>query len=197
MLYIAMIISSIVLFELIFKVNLCGIHINLPSAVVPYVFLYPISFIILRVYGIESINKTIGSAILVALIFVIMAKLISFLSPNQTSISDILSSSFKMYVVGFIGMPAGMYTSFITINVLNKLGVSFNGISLSIATAIGEFVNTIIVFPIGLHDRMSLHTIFTEIIIDALIFKIIIGTILAFFSVIVINIIINRRLNTL
>lgn len=197
MTYIAMVISSIVLFELILKLNLFGIHIELPGGVVPYVFLYPISFIILRVYGIENVNITIGATILVAFIFVTMAKLIALLSPENTTINHILSSSYKMYLVGFIGMPAGMYTSFLTINLLNKIGFSFNGISLSIATAAGELVNTLIVFPIGLHGSVSTYQIFHEIVADALLFKFIAGTILAFMSIIIINVTINSKVTNL
>ena len=125
-----------------------------------------------------------------------LSKIISGLSSTQTGIDTILSSSFKMYLAGLIGMPAGMYASFLTINLLSKVGVSFNGITLAIATITGEIINTMIVFPIGLNGAVTFHKVFHAIIIDALVFKIIIGTILSFISILIINVLVNKKINS-
>lgn len=197
MAYVTMVISSIVLFSQIIKFDFFGINISLSGSVVPYVFLYPISFIVLRIYGFKYVNHMIGSMILVSLLFVFMSKIVVGMSSNLTAVHTILANSLKMYLAGFIGMPAGIYTSFLVINVINKIGVPFNIVSIAIATIIGEIVNTVIVFPLGFHDQFSLHIIFNKIIIDALVYKILMGVVLAFFTVITINIIINTKLNSI
>lgn len=194
MTYLTLVVSSIVLFTQILKFNLLGINISLSGALVPYVFLYPISFIVLRVFGFKYVNRMISSMILASLIFVIMSKLVVDLSSNSTGVYTILDSSFQMYLAGFIGMPAGIYTGFLMINFFNKIGLGFNFISITLATFIGEIINTIIVFPIGLHEQYSFKTIFTTILIDALIFKFVMGLVLAFFTVLIIKMILNSKL---
>ena len=196
MVYVTMVVLSIVLFDQIVKFNFWGINVSLSGSVIPYVFLYPISFIVLRVYGFKYVNHMIGSMILVCLIFVIMSKLVAAMSSNSTvAMHNILIDPFKMYLAGFVGMPAGIYTSFLTINLLNKLGFAFNAMAVSIATMVGEIINTLIVFPIGLHDQYELHVIFTSIILDTLIFKFIMGIILALLTVVTINLIVSNKLH--
>jgi uncharacterized PurR-regulated membrane protein YhhQ (DUF165 family) len=196
MTYVVMVVSSIILFNQIVHFDFLTIKIKLSGAVIPYVFLYPISFIVLRVYGFKYVNYMIGAMILSSLIFVIMSKVVVGLSSNTTAVHNILSNSFKMYLAGFIGMPAGIYASFLTMNFLNKLGLQFNTASIAIATVAGEVINTVIVFPIGFHGQFTLHTIFSSIILDALVFKIIMGAVLAFFTILTINIILNNKLDS-
>lgn len=196
MTYITMVILSIVLFSQIVSISIFGHNITLSGSVIPYVFLYPISFIVLRVYGLKKVNHMIGSMLLAVLVFILIAKITIAASTNKTEIYNILSNSFKMYLAGFIGMPAGVYSSFITINLLNRLGLSFNVISLTIATAIGEIINTVVVFPIGFYGKYSLSVIFSKIIVGALIFKFTMGAILAVCAVAVINLILNKSITS-
>lgn len=193
MLYITMVIASIILFNQILDFNLLGMKITLSGGVVPYVFLYPISFIVLKAYGLRCVNQMIASMVVVSLSFVIMSKIVVGLSTNTTEIHKILSNSFQMYIAGFIGMPAGIYSSFLAINLLSKVGLPFNFVSIFIATIVGEIINTIIVYPIGFHNVFSIKTIFSSMIIDAMIFKVIMGAFLACATVIAIKVILNFR----
>lgn len=195
MIYITMVILSIVLFDQILNFNFFGIQMSLSGSVVPYVFLYPISFIVLRVYGLKHVNNMIGAMILASLLFVVMAELIAYLSSNTTGIHTILLNSIKMYIAGFIGMPAGIYISFLVLNCLARVNIAFNTISLTIATIAGEIANTLIVFPIGFHGIFTSQEIFKNIIADALLFKSIMGPILSFVAIRVINFLINKMAN--
>src|SRR3989338_2330008 len=80
MLYVTMVVLSIVLFDQILRFPLFGMQMQLSGSVVPYVFLYPISFIVLRVYGFQQLNYMLGSMIVVSLLFVIMSTVIAQLS---------------------------------------------------------------------------------------------------------------------
>jgi len=86
MLYITMVILSIILFQQILKFQLLGFSIILSGAVLPYVFLYPISFIILRIYGFKQINDIIAAMILVSFIFVLMSNIVISISTNITAL---------------------------------------------------------------------------------------------------------------
>lgn len=195
MTYVVMVALSIVLFDQLLRFDLFNIKIQLAGAVVPYVFLYPISFIVLRVYGLRQLNSMMGAMILTSLLFVTMATLIAHYSCNITGIHHILSNSFKMYAAGFIGMPAGIYTSFLILKWLSNINISFNTVSLTIATIAGEIVNTMIVFPIGFHGDYAIQEIFNNLIVDALGFKVIMGTILSFISIRIINLLLNIKTN--
>jgi uncharacterized PurR-regulated membrane protein YhhQ (DUF165 family) len=193
MMYVTLVILSIILFNQILNFNMLFMDIKLSGAVVPYVFLYPISFIVLRIYGLQQVNHMIGAMTIVSLIFVIMSKIVVSLSSNLTGVHSILASSFKMYIAGFIGMPAGIYASFVCINMLYKIGLKFNATTLLIATIFGEIVNTLIVFPIGFKGQYSLQFILGNILVDALLFKVVMGAILAFITVFLINYIIHNK----
>lgn len=195
MTYVTMVILSIILFDQILHFGFLNIHIQLSGAVVPYVFLYPLSFIVLRVYGLRHVNNMIGAMLLASLLFVLTATMIANFSSNITGIHNILLSSIKMYIAGFIGMPSGIYISFLTLQWLAQINIPLNTLSLTIATVAGEIINTLIVFPIGFHGDFTLQQIFTHIIADALIFKIIAGTILSFITMHAITFLINRKVN--
>ena len=195
MTYVAMVALSIVLFDQILRFGLFNIKIQLAGAVVPYVFLYPISFIVLRVYGLRQLNSMMGAVILTSLLFVVMATAIANYSSNITGIHHILSNSIKMYIAGFIGMPAGIYTSFLILKWLSSLNISFNTISLTLATIAGEVVNTMIVFPIGFHGDYSMQQIFNNIIVDALAFKAIMSAVLSFIAMRIIKFLLDRKTN--
>lgn len=193
MLYVTMVVLSIVLFNQIIDFSLFGMPMQLSGAVIPYVFLFPISFITLRVYGLSEVNHMIASMVLVSLLFVVIATAVAHFSSNTTGIHNILLSSSKMYIAGFIGMPAGIYASFLTIQWLEKMGVSFNTFSLCVATIIGEIINTVIVFPLGFHGEYTMHEIFTGIIVDAMLFKAIAGILLSFLAMISINFLLREK----
>ena len=195
MLYVTMVVLSIVLFDQILNFSVFGMPMELSGAVVPYVFLYPISFIVLRVYGLQQVNYMLGSMIVVSLLFVIMSTVVAQLSSNTTDIHSILMNSCKMYIAGFIGMPAGIYSSFLIIKWLEKIGVTFGAFSLCVATLVGEAINTMIVFPIGFHGQYTAQKIFSGIIVDAMLFKIIAGIILAFGAMVVINLLLLKKAN--
>jgi uncharacterized PurR-regulated membrane protein YhhQ (DUF165 family) len=196
MMYITMVILSIILFNQILEFNIFSIDIRLSGSVVPYVFLYPISFTVLRVYGFKHVNRMIGAMLVISLVFVAMCKVVVLLSSNTTSVHHILASSAKMYLAGLLGMPAGIYTSFLVINLFSKIGMKFNVISITIATIIGEIVNTLIVFPIGFNGEFSLSTIFSKLIVDAMVYKAIFAAVLSIIAVVVINILTQRKINS-
>lgn len=191
MLYLCFVIASIVLFETIVKLHVVFFDITISGSVIPYTFLYPISFIVLRVYGYKSVNQMIFCMILTSLIFTMICHAITSMPSSgmlaQSPLKNILQSSYQMYFAGFLALPAGMYSSFLALGFLEKIGLKVGITSLSIATAIGETINTLIVFPIGFHGRYTLSTIFGHIITDTLIFKLTIGIILAIITVFTIN----------
>ena len=189
MIYTAMVVTSIVMFDELITFKFLGFDIILSGSIVPYVMLYPLSFIVLRIYGSSAVNNMIGGMILGSLSFVLLSKVIVFFASNTTEIDHIINTSMKMYVAGFLGMPAGIYGSFLCLSYLFRLGMGFNFISLSIASVFGEIINTYIVFPFGFHGRLSFHTIFTNVILDAMLFKIIAGIILSIVAMIVIRLI--------
>jgi uncharacterized PurR-regulated membrane protein YhhQ (DUF165 family) len=190
-----MVVLSIVLFDQMLNFSIFGMQMELSGAVVPYVFLYPVSFIVLRVYGFQQVNYMIGSMIIVSLFFVVMSTVVAQLSSNTTDIHTILMSSYKMYLAGFIGMPAGIYSSFLIIQWLEKMRVSFCVFSLCVATIVGEAVNTMIVFPIGFHGQYTMQQIFNRIIVDAMLFKIIVGIVLAFVAMGTIHFLLFKKAN--
>ena len=126
MTYVTLVILSIILFDEMIKKKYFGLTFNLSGAVVPYVFLYPISFIVLRIYGFKQVNNMIGSMTIVSLFFVLFSKFVISLSSNDTGVHQILANSLKMYLAGFIGMPIGIYSSFLCLNTLLKIGLNYN-----------------------------------------------------------------------
>lgn len=194
MMYAIMVIASIVLFDEIIEFSFFSFKMTLSGALIPYVFLYPISFIILRVYGVKYVSYMIGSMLLASLTFVILSALVTKASMSSTELHSILSSSFKMYLAGFVGMPMGIYASFLALSTLiNKLKLRFGIISLSIATFVGEIINTLIVFPIGFYGKYTFNGLLNSIIFDALAFKLISGPILAILAIFVIQSIANKE----
>jgi uncharacterized PurR-regulated membrane protein YhhQ (DUF165 family) len=164
-----------------------GIHFNLSGSVIPYVFLYPISFIVLRVYGLKQVNNMIGAMTIVSLFFVLFSKFVIVLSSNDTGVHEILANSFKMYLAGFIGMPIGIYASFICINALMRFDLNFNFVTLTISTLVGEIINSLIVFPIGYSGTYSLEVILKEVFVNAMLFKSVMGSILAGLTVLIVK----------
>jgi hypothetical protein len=135
-------------------------------------------------------------------IFVLICMLVtSFpVSNNQVealALYNILKISLKMYLVGLIGIPAGIYASFLTLRLLSSINIGFNVLSLSIATIVGEFFNTLIVYPLGFHSEFSLSSIFNRFVVDAILFKSTMGIILSVMIMIIINLIIKYRINNL
>lgn len=192
--YLALVVSSILLFNEIITIKVSTYHMIITGSLVPYVFLYPISFIVLRVYGPKSVNNMIWSMILGSLLFVVMSNIVVELAGSSASTAyPILNSSFKMYLAGLIGMPAGIYAGFVGLYLLMKVGFKFSASSIFIATIFGELVNTIIVFPIGFHGRYTLEQLFKNVIIDGLIFKVIMGAILSCMAIFIVNIIVKRK----
>jgi uncharacterized PurR-regulated membrane protein YhhQ (DUF165 family) len=193
MFYVSFVISSIVLFDTMIKLNIFGINVVLSGSIIPYTFLYPISFIALRLYGYRSVNQMIICMILSTLVFTSMCHFVTELPAaqgiqSQSSLRAILQSSYQMYFAGFIALPAGIYSSFIALSLLDKVKLHFGVLALTISTIVGEFVNTIIVFPLGSHSTYSLSVIVKNIITDALIFKFSMGIVLALITVVIINI---------
>lgn len=195
--YITMLIASVVLFKQTVIVDIYSVNFKLLGALIPYVFLYPLSFIVLRLYGYKTVNNLIVSMIISSFIFFVFCTfVISLPNGHQASaLAEILSSSFRMYLVGFIAMPAGIYSSFLMLAMLSRLGLGFNVFSLSIATIFGEFINTIMVFPFGFHGMHSMATILSDIIVDALIFKFVMSIILSIFCILIINLALKLRLD--
>src|SRR4051812_48135243 len=106
MMYVVMAILSLLLFGQIISFKFFSFPMEVSGAVIPYVFLYPISFIVLRIYGLRYVNNMIISMLLVFLLFVLMATVVVKFSSIQTGINDILIHSGKMFVIGLFGMPA-------------------------------------------------------------------------------------------
>lgn len=192
--YLSLVVASILLFNEMISIKISFLSIELSGSLVPYVFLYPISFIVLRVYGPKSVHNMIWSMVLGSLLFVVISNIVIGLSdPSSSAAYPILSSSFKMYLAGLIGMPAGIYSSFLTLYLLMQIGFRFSALSIFIATIFGELINTIIVFPIGFHGKYTLDKLFTDVIVDSLIFKIIMSAILSCFAMLLVNLIIKYK----
>lgn len=194
MAYLALVVSSILLFNEMISIKLFFHRIMLSGSLVPYVFLYPISFIVLRIYGPRSVNHMIWSMVLGSLVFVIISTtVVELAGPNHSTAYPILNSAFKMYLAGLIGMPAGIYASFIGLHLIMKLGLKFGALSIFIATIFGEIINTIIVFPIGFHGKYTLGELFTNVMIDGIIFKILMGAILSVLAIWTVKLIIKYK----
>jgi len=191
--YLSLVVASIVLFNEIISIKFFSFEMVFSGSLVPYVFLYPISFIVLTIYGLKNVHNMIWSMVLGSLVFVIISNFVIRISNVESSAYSILNSSFKMYLAGLIGMPAGIYASFIALYLLMKLGLKFNALSIFISTIFGEFINTAIVFPIGFHGKYQLKEIFTHVIIDSLIFKVVMGGILSCIAIYVVNLIIHYK----
>lgn len=191
--YLSLVIASIVLFNEIITIKFLSFSMELSGSLVPYVFLYPISFIVLSVYGLKNVHNMIWSMVLGSLVFVIICNIVIRISNVESSAYPILSSSFKMYLAGLIGMPAGIYASFISLYFLIRLGLKFSALSIFISTIFGEIINTVIVFPIGFHGKYQFKEIFTHVIIDSLAFKIVMGGILSCIAIYVVNLIIRYK----
>ena len=194
MLYVSLVIASIVLFTTLAQINLLGFQLKISGSVIPYVALYSVSFIILKIYGYKSVNQTIACMMIASLLFIIICHTVVNLQTPASSNQQLqlAESTYQMYFAGFIALPLGMYSSFLALALLNKIGLSFGVISLSLATVIGETINTIVVFPIGFHGVYSIETIFQEIITNTLIFKFIAGIILAIITNLVIKLLAKR-----
>ncbi len=191
-LYGTLVIASLVLFSAV-RLSLFSIPLVVSGGVIPYVFLYPVSFIALRVYGTRTVLKMIAS-----LIFVVFCECVLLL-PQATSgiatqaLHHILISSYKMYLAGLIAMPAGIYAAFLTLGYLSKYVAKFSVFTIILATTVGGLVNTLIVFPIGFHGTYSLNMIFSEIIVDTLIFKLIAGVVLSVPTIMAIKLLVTLR----
>ena len=187
MLYAVLVVSTIVLFEDVVTINLFSImSIKVSGCLFPYVFLYPLSFIVLRLYGYRNTNIMIGSMMITTLIFVLIVQSVGYFSEassqminTYTGINKVYEVAFKMYLAGFIAMPAGIYMSFLAMSLFTRINIGFNLFTLSIATIIGEIANTFIAFPLGLFKTYDFATIFSQFILGALIFKIIAAIILS------------------
>lgn len=88
---------------------------------------------------------------------------------------------------------ASVCGSFLVIKWLEKISIPFGVFSLCVATIIGEIINTLIVFPIGFHGEYTFHHVLTSIILDVMLFKIIAGVVLAFFTMFVIQILLTKK----
>lgn len=200
MIYISLVIASIVLFKEIIQINLGSLKLNISGSTVAYIFNYPICFFVLRLYGYKTVNRMIASMLITAFIFVAFCKIIIALPHDPQvarsyELANILASTFKTYLAGFIAVPAGIYASFIALSMLDKIGARFSILSLSLSTVFGEIINTFIIFPIGFHDTYTMTTIINTFIIDALIFKTIAGVILATLTILAVNFVVKYKLD--
>lgn len=196
-LYTSFVITCFFVFFSFIKLNILGHNILIPLSCVPYTFLYPISYVALRLYGYRQINNMIASMIISSMLFVLLIRGIHYISnfdlfyyshnldPNQASeLNTIIESSIYMYLAGLIAMPLSIYVSFYVLKLLKF----FNVVTLSIATVAGEIVNTYIVFPIGLHQHFTIHELFSGVILGAMLFKIGIGVLLSIATIIFLRI---------
>ncbi len=176
MAYYMCVITSIVVFQKVVTVNFGAFEWDIPGSLFPYVFLYPIGYVVLKVYGYPVISKMIMSTLLMSLIFVLVCTLIINLPSNTLQIDGnlkaILDASIRFYMAGLIAMPAGAFASLHMVNLLkNKIHQDY--ILFIISTLVGELINTIIVFTIAFVGVYSIGHIITEFVVSAYIFKII------------------------
>jgi uncharacterized integral membrane protein (TIGR00697 family) len=194
--YTMLVIASILLFNTIIEVNIPLLSVKVSGSVLSYTLLYPIAYITLRIYGYKSVNHMIFSMMITTAIFSVLCYSVTSLQtaanmPINSQLQNILHSAFRMYMAGFIALPAGFYASFFTLTLLEKVNLKFGIISLSIATAIGECTNTLLVFPLGFHGKISFAEL-VNVVTDALIFKLTIGIVLSILTVLVVNYLINK-----
>lgn len=195
--YTALVISCFFVYFNFFKIEILGYHMLIPATCVPYTFLYPISYICLRLYGYRQVNNMIASMFFSSVFFFILIKIIHSTSNfdvffhnhhvgahSPSELMSIIHSSLYMYLLGLVAMPASIYISFYTLKLLKY----FNIFTLSIATAVGEIVNTYIVFPLGMHNHFNTATLLSNVVVSALIFKIVMGILLSALAIVYLRI---------
>lgn len=197
--YISIVLSCLILYKQITIISIFSFKLTLTGSVIPYVLLYPMAFIVLRLYGYKAINNLIAAMIASSFLFLILCAIVTALphDPNfakDMAVESILHASFKMYLVGIFAMPIGIYSSFVALSFLSRFGLGFNVFTLSLATIIGELINTVIIMPLGLEGQFSLEHILNKIMVDALVYKFIMGVILSFFCVLIINIALKAKM---
>ena len=196
MLYISLVIASIILFNKMISVNIQTTNIVFSGSLIPYVCLYPLSFIMLKLQGYKIVNAIILSMIACSLVFLCLCQLVMLLPSSPSTpplIEPFLQAPFKMYLGGLIAMPAGIYASFLALRIMHSFNIGFHWISLSIATIVGEIINTLIIFPIGFSGKYAMAHIFSKIVVDALIFKFITAIVLSMITMVILNIIVKHK----
>lgn len=173
------------------------IKLIIPLVCIPFSLLFPISYIVLRLYGYKQINNMMISMFFTSISFIIITK-IAFVISNydlyvqennitstaSSELGSIIRSTLYFYIPGLIIMPLSVYISFYVIKLFNF----FNSFSLSVATAIGEIFNTYVVLPIGLYPHSIISHLTSTIIFSAAIFKVLIGVILSILTMLFLRI---------
>lgn len=171
--------------------------ITFSVCLIPYAFLYPIAFIMFRIYGPTHANiMIVASLIGVAITILFLILLLHLSNHNSVTaiwIESLFHTSKGMYIVGFVAMPLGIYSSFFMLNILARLKMGLNVVTLFLSSSFGEVINTILVYPLGSNAKNAEHAIFNTIIADTLIFKIIAAIILSFLTMMVISFIRNTE----
>lgn len=179
MAYITSIIASITFFNKFMQLGTLLISVSLIS----YSFTYFFGNAISEVYGFVLARRLILSAIICGNAFTIYCNLILKIpSPayqnHDLILSQVIGGSFRAGFAGTIAMLLGAYVS---AYIISKTKIFFLGhkywIRYLFASSIGEFVNTLIVFSLGMFGTISNETLI-KIIISAYAFKFIIILIL-------------------
>jgi len=189
--YVAVLIATIVLFGQMIECSIFEFNFSIAASVVAYVFLYPITFIVFRIYGYKATNQLIFSVFIGSLFFFVFCFLItsihtSDINANVSGLKLILHKALKMYLYGLVGMPAGIYTGVFTLIFFVRLFKDINVLAVFMATIVGELVNTIIVFPATYWSITSWSALY-NLIIDALAFKVLAAFVLCYPTIFLIN----------
>lgn len=174
MAYITSIIASIIFFNKFITVG----PLFTSASLISYSFTYFFGNAISEVYGFILARRLIWSTIICGNAFTLYCNVILMIhSPSYENhdavLSQVMGGSLRASIAGTIAMLAGSY---ISIYIISKTKIFFLGhqywIRNLIASSIGEAVNTLIVFPVGMFGIIS-NTTLINTVVSAYLFKLI------------------------
>jgi hypothetical protein len=173
MAYITSIIASIIFFN---KFMALG-NIFTSASLISYSLTYFFGNAVSEVYGFKLAKKLILSTVICGNAFTLYCNLILMIhSPNYENhdaiLAQVIGGSLRASTAGTIAMLSGAYTSSYIVSKSIYFSAKKYWIRAFIASAIGEAVNTLLVFPLGMLGVVS-FTNLVDIILSAYIFKLI------------------------
>lgn len=158
----AMLYATVVTACLVLSNKIVDIHgLLIAGAVFTFPLLYFFGDIIAEVFGYSLSRRLIWYTLLCGLVFSLLVTIVINLpSPtfqkDPNAFQEVLGSSFKFTVVGVIAMLAG---SFSNAYILTKWKILVQGryfwIRSITSTMVGEFINTILAFPLAFGGKIA------------------------------------------
>jgi uncharacterized integral membrane protein (TIGR00697 family) len=174
MAYITSIIASIIFFNKFIAIA----TLSTSASLISYSFTYFFGNAVSEIYGFLLARRLIWSAVICGNAFTLYCNMILMIhSPvyqnHDAGLSQVIGGSLRASIAGTIAMLAGSY---ISVYIISKTKVFFLGqkywMRTLLASSIGEAINTLIVFPLGMFGTIS-NTFLFKIITSAYIFKLI------------------------